>query len=300
MNWFKENAAEFSGQLQFDSPLKQHSYYRIGGPAALVATPESEADLRWLDRGVEQVGCPVAFIGRGSNLLAHDDGFSGLVVKTTKMNMEEVEKDGELVVGASVPVVGLLRRAGSNGWAGLEFLTGVPGTVGGAVFMNAGTHLGEAKDRLLAVKTYRLGHGFEEFKGDELKFEYRKNDFIAANSVVWSATWRVDSVEPSQVASTIKDVLDRRKATQPLDAPSCGSVFKNPKSAGMHAWQVIEKVGLRGFQVGGAQYSEKHCNFIVNRGDAQASDVRALIELAKQKASEMGIELEEEVQYLGF
>ncbi|MFL5814124.1 MAG: UDP-N-acetylmuramate dehydrogenase, partial [Bdellovibrionia bacterium] len=209
-----------------------------------------------------------------------------------------------LKTGGSVAVSSLLRRCAQEGLGGLEFLTGIPGSIGGVAVMNAGTHLGEAKDALRSVEIIPLsGEGAgtrKKFSRDELKYQYRKNLFLPAGCVVWQTEWQVRAEDPAQVKAKIDETLARRKSTQPIDYPSCGSVFKNPKSSGMSAWQVVDKLGLRGHQIGDAQFAEKHSNFIINLDRAKAADVRALIELAKSRAqSELGITLEEEVMYVG-
>jgi UDP-N-acetylmuramate dehydrogenase len=302
--WAEENQREFSGQLLWDEPLQKHTYYRIGGPAGCVASPKAREDILWLARGIAKSGVRVFVLGLGSNLLVSDSGFDGLVVKCGRINLDITPlSPTSLRTGGSVAVSTLLRRAALEGWGGLEFLTGVPGSIGGVVFMNGGTHLGEAKDCLLRVEVLPLlggGEGPLEFKADGLKYEYRKNSYLPEGAIVWSADWRIEARDPAVVKSAIDELLLRRKSTQPVDLPSCGSVFKNPKKHGISAWQVIDKLGLRGHRIGGAQFSEKHSNFIVNTGGARATDVRGLIELAKARArSELSIELEEEVRYLG-
>jgi UDP-N-acetylmuramate dehydrogenase len=194
----------------------------------------------------------------------------------------------------------LLRRAAQEGWGGLELLTGIPGSIGGVVTMNAGTHLGEAKDRLRGLEIFELEGGrTREIAPPEFRYEYRKNGFLPRNCIVLGAEWEVRREDPSAVKARIDETLARRKATQPIDYPSCGSVFKNPRASGMSAWQVIDGLGLRGHRIGGAQFAEKHSNFIINLGGATAADVRALIAMAKERAaSELGITLEEEVMYL--
>ena len=301
MSWFKENSGSFSGDLLFDEPLSRHTYYRIGGPAQVVAVPKSLDDLKWLSRGLAASGCPVFILGSGSNILVSDAGFAGLVIKTQRLNAEITLSGSLLKTGASVAVSSLLRRAGQEGWGGLELLTGIPGSIGGVVAMNAGTHLGEAKDRLQSVEVFLLDQAvLKKYSGEELKFSYRGNSFLPKNAVVWSAEWNVTLTDAAVVKSLIDETLTRRKSTQPLEYPSCGSVFKNPRDKGMHAWQVIEKLGLRGHKNGNAQISEKHPNFIVNLGGATALDVRALITLVKARAlTELGISLEEEVKYVG-
>ncbi len=305
--WCRENAARFEGQLLHDEPLSKHTYYRIGGQARVLAVPKSRQDLFWLAEALEATGARPFVLGLGSNLLVSDQGFDGLVIKAGRINLEietsEIS-DSRLVLrtGASVAVSSLLRRASAEGWGGLEFLTGVPGSIGGVATMNAGTHLGEAAGALHAVELLVLAGGNavpRRFEGEELRYQYRKNLFIPPGSVVWACEWKVRREDPAKVKAAIDETLARRKATQPIDLPSCGSVFKNPKAHGVSAWQVIDKLGLRGHRIGGAQFAEKHSNFILNLGDAKAADVKALIELAKTRAkAELGIELEEEVIYL--
>ncbi len=316
-DWFESHRSGFQGKLGFQEPLSRHTYYRIGGPADLLALPRSSGDLLWLSQGIQATQVPWAILGAGSNTLAHDEGFRGLVIQASKLNLRvsvkreewpqavRDQKEGDSVwAGASVPISLLLRRAAQEGWGGLDFLAGIPGSVGGVVTMNAGTHLGESISRLRAVSWVKLGDGKAEEQWTlrpELKAEYRRNLFLPAGAVVCSALWEIQPGEPAQVKKQMDEVLERRKKTQPLDHPSCGSVFKNPRESGLSAWQVMERLGLRGHQRGGAQFSPLHCNFIVNLGQARAEDVRGLIELAKKRAlTELGIRLEEEVRYLGF
>jgi UDP-N-acetylmuramate dehydrogenase len=304
--WAKDRMGGFTGDLRFDEPLSKHTYYRIGGPAAAFAFPKTLDDLRWLAEGVQATGIPHFVLGSGSNLLVADDGYDGLVIRATRVNLElgAVSEEGSTVrvrSGGSVAVSTFLRRAATEGWAGLELLAGIPGSVGGVVAMNAGTHLGEAKDRLTRVEVFDFASasGLRVFEAADLRFEYRRNLFLPKGCVVWSAEWLVKRADPATVKASIDETLARRKASQPIDYPSCGSVFKNPRESGLRAWQVIDKLGLRGHRVGDAQFSEKHPNFIINLDAARAADVRALITLAKERArTELGVELEEEVMYL--
>lgn len=300
-NWFRLNASRFSGQLLFDEPLSRHTYYRIGGPAAVLAMPKSREDLDWLAEGIHATGIRVFVAGAGSNLLVSDAGFPGLIIRASRLDIGIEARGNLLYTGGSVAISTLLRRAAQEGWGGLEFLTGIPGSVGGCVFMNAGTHLGESKDRLRKVQVFSFADsGVQEFSGPELKFEYRKNLFLPSPSIVLSAEWEIDRKSPSEVKEILDLTLARRKATQPIDFPSCGSVFKNPKEHGISAWQVIDRLGLRGHRIGDAQFAEKHSNFIINLGQAKAADVKALIDLAKARAEkELGIVLQEEVIWVG-
>lgn len=306
--WFRERSAEFAGVLSFDEPLAKHTYYRIGGPARVFAAPRTVEDLAWLSEGLRESGLPLFVLGSGSNLLVSDAGFNGLVVRATRINIEisPVGAPGSggfqrIRTGGGVAVSSLLRRAAQEGWGGLELLTGIPGSVGGVVTMNAGTHLGEAKDQLRRIEVYELDAArTRSFEFAEFKYSYRHNAFLPPRSIVLTADWDVRIEEPAKVKARIDETLARRKATQPIDYPSCGSVFKNPRAHGVSAWEVIDKLGLRGHRLGGAQFAEKHSNFIINLGAATAADVRGLIELAKSRALvELGVPLEEEVMYLG-
>ena len=304
LKWFREHATEFEGDLRFSESLAPFTYYKLGGPADILATPKLIHDLEWLSQGVRQSNIPLFIMGAGSNVLVSDKGFRGLVIRTAKLNQEiEFLNPTRIRVGASVAISTLLRRAAQNGWSGLEFLTGVPGTIGGVVAMNAGTHIGETKDRLKKVEAFSLSGGsagLHTFEEKDLKYAYRKNFFLPEGAVVCSTEWRIIPSEPGVVKSAIDAMLARRKDSQPIELPSCGSVFKNPKASGLHAWQVIEKLGMRGYRLGGAEFSSKHCNFIVNHGDAKASEVYELIRLAKKRAlDELSITLEEEVKYVG-
>ncbi len=300
--WCEKNAAQFTGVLLFEEPLSRHTYYRIGGPAELLAQPRTLEDLQWLHRALLETGVRSFVLGFGSNVLAHDEGFRGVVIGTRKLDLTITELEPGLVrTGAGVAISSFLRRASEQGWGGLEFLTGIPGSIGGAVRMNGGTHLGESSSALQSVDVFSLKSGLSrEVSGEELRFQYRKNLFLSPDDLVVGATWRYRAAPPAEVKALIDSTLVRRKETQPLDAPSCGSVFKNPMAHGMQAWQVVDRLGLRGQRIGNAQISSKHSNWIVNLGDAKASDVRTLIDQVKQRAkAELGISMEEEVVGLG-
>ncbi len=304
--WFKEHAGTFHGELRFAEPLSRHTYYRIGGPTPLLALPKGEQDIRWIREGLNRTGVNWFVLGLGSNLLVSDSGFDGLVLKTSRLDQSitvSQDLDGSLLVrtGCSVAVSSLLRKAGQEGWAGFECLAGVPGSIGGVVVMNAGTHLGEAQERVVTVETFDLSTLTKRtWTRKEMAFEYRRNLFLPAGALVLAVTWKIKLEEAALVKKQIDETLERRKSTQPVDYPSCGSVFKNPRGTSLRAWQVVDQLGLRGHRMGNAQFSEKHSNFIINLGSAKAQDVRALIQLAQSRAqSELGIRLEEEVHFLG-
>ncbi|MGK5089036.1 UDP-N-acetylmuramate dehydrogenase [Bdellovibrionota bacterium FG-2] len=308
--WINDREKDFKGQIIFDEPLSRHTYYRIGGPAKIFVVPRSLEDLQILAELLSAQSIPYFLLGAGSNVLAPDEGFDGLIIRTHKMNKEisvHKSEDGlRLRTGASLQLFGLLRRASKEGWGGLEFLAGIPGSVGGAVFMNAGTNLGEAKDILRRIELFSLTNPSEHLLSIQTKstdFAYRRNLLIQPGNLLWAAEWEISKRDPAEVSRGIESILERRKSSQPLNFPSCGSVFKNPKTADgatLLAWQLIEKLGLRGHTIGKAQFAEKHCNFVINLGGATAADVVALIGLAKARAlKELGVTLEEEVIKIG-
>lgn len=234
----------FQGEIRQNEPLSKHTYYQIGGPCKALLQPKSWEDLGVIKEVIQKEKIPYFIMGKGSNLLVADNGFQGLVIKADKLNIEISEQSDILTTGSSVTVSSLLRRAGREGWGGLEFLTGVPGSIGGVVFMNAGTHLGEAKDKLLSIRCFDFDgkEALKEVAGSDLKYSYRQNHFLKSSQIVYSAQWKVEQRDPSSVQKEITEVLNRRKASQPLEAPSCGSVFKNPYDSGMRSWEVIDKL----------------------------------------------------------
>jgi len=308
-NYFSNPPPDFAGEIKFDEKLARYTYYQIGGPADVFVTPKTKTDLLWVWEGVRQLRANFFLLGAGSNILVSDSGFAGVVIRLGRLNQEtgiHPTRSDRLVVGGSAMISMVLRRASQQGWGGLEFLAGIPGSIGGAVKMNAGTHLGETASRLREVEALILGQGDGEslvtqiYSFDQLKFQYRKNLFLPDHAVVWFTEWEITLADPTLVKNTIDETLLRRKQTQPVDHPSCGSVFKNPKEAGTSAWEVLDRLGLRGHRIGNAQISEKHSNFIVNLGGASASDVKALIDLAKTRAlNELGVTLQEEVMFVG-
>ncbi len=295
----------FTGSIEFNVALSKVAYYRIGGPVAVLLTPKCFSDLSLIHQLIQDTNLPFFVLGWGSNLLFSDEGYSGIIIRMKHL-FTEVEEcgDGVLKVGASLGASSLLRIASERGYGGLSHLTGIPGSVGGMIAMNAGTHLGEMKDCLSKTEYVNLLDSTKDLTihsrthGDA-DFSYRRNHFLKEGDLITHAYLRFQKADPVQVKSEIEALYLRRKATQPVDLPSCGSVFMNPREAGLHAWQVIDRLGLRGHRIGNAQISEKHSNFIVNLGGATANDVRALIELCKKEALEkLSIDLHEEVRIL--
>jgi UDP-N-acetylmuramate dehydrogenase len=294
--------APFSGECLFDEPLSKHTFFKIGGPASAMVVPKSIEDFVTLGKfiGVEKV--PFYFLGLGSNLLVRDEPIDALFIKTTKIPTKiEVEPSG-IRIGGGVAEASRQRKATESGWDGFQSISGIPGTIGGVIVMNGGTHLGEAADLILEVRTLDLAAPDAKIRTrskEELKFSYRKNHFLGPQEIVIDSLWKYSLGNPAEIRMKMDSLYRRRRETQPLEYPSCGSVFKNPKDSGLRAWEIVEKLGLRGHQIGKAQIAEKHPNWILNLGGASAVDVIALIDLVKTRAKgELGVTMTEEVKIL--
>jgi len=286
-----------------NTPLSRRGWWRLGGPADLyVELPSPDALAATLALAHEH-SLPITVLGNGSNLLVADAGVRGIVVKLTGDFRTSTLQDGpqgpEVVAGGGLYDAVLLKRLDDAGVSGLGCLAGVPGTVGGAVRMNAGTHLGELGDRVREVEVALPDGTLARLTPADIRFSYRRAH-LPAGAIVTRAWLRIET-DPTTVASDREKVrhhLDRRKATQPLDQPSCGSTFKNP--TGDAAGRLIDISGLKGHRIGGAQISEKHANFIVNTGGATAMNVYDLICLARRTVHDQhGVALEPEVHAIG-
>lgn len=281
--------------------LAPFTYYKIGGPARYFAQPASVDDLRELSGFLRRENARYFILGAGSNVLIDDAGFEGLVISTSKLDRTLQASGPTIEAGASVPVIQVLRHCMAQGIGGFEFLAGIPGSIGGVVCMNAGTKLGEAEKAIVEVRAFDLAlNTSRSILREEMHFEYRSQRFLQPDEMIVRATLCGYASDPRKVQNDLQALLGARSKSQPVDKPSCGSVFKNPEpSRGIHAWKIISDVGLRGHRLGNAQISELHTNFIVNLGGARASDVLALINEAKNRAkNQLGITLEEEVRII--
>ena len=278
--------------VQQDAPLKKLAYWRVGGCADFLVEVTTLETLQKV-----MALTPVLVLGNGSNTLIHDQGVRGVVVRL-KGELAGLAVDGtRAVAGAGMMLTVLLARLDRAGLAGAEPFAGVPGTVGGAVVMNAGTTLGEAKDLVRSVTLVLPGGEVKVWTAHELSFAYR-HATIPRGAVVATAELTLTEDEVSERRQRRQELLQRRKRTQPLDLPSCGSTFTNPE--GDYAGRLIEVVGLKGHRIGGASISAKHANFIVNHGEATAQDILDLIRLARTRVFEQtGILMEPEVRLMG-
>jgi UDP-N-acetylmuramate dehydrogenase len=284
------------GELRCDEPMSRHTSWRAGGKADLFFIPASVGDLQAFLRDLD-AQTPIFWLGIGSNLLVRDGGLRGVVVSATGIlrDLERVER--YLVrAGSGVPCTRLARQCIRWGLGPSEFFAGIPGTVGGALTMNAGAHGGETWERVESVRTIDRAGEIHRRSPAEYSVGYRS---VTGPPDEWflEATFRFEpGVEASMDA--MKEMLERRKATQPLGLPSCGSVFRNPPDD--HAARLIEAAGIKGHRIGGAEVSPKHAHFIINTGDATATDIEALIDHVRLTVKEHhGVELQHEVRIVG-
>ncbi len=288
--------------VSIDAPLVRRTWWRAGGPADGLVDAADLETLQAVRRIATETGCPLFVLGNASNLLISDAGVRGLVVRLTGdlARIEALPEDHLLIAGGGAKLVVLTSRMLRNGWTGLEWMAGIPGTVGGAVKMNAGTTLGEAVDSLVDIGLVTAQGAYETLPAESLGLAYRTSH-LPEGSIVAHARFRMGATTPEAIeasAAAIQHHLDRRKATQPIDQPSCGSTFRNPP--GDHAGRLIEAAGLKGFTVGKAQVSEKHANFVVNTGGATASDIRRLVEHVQRAVeAQSGVTLVREVHFAG-
>lgn len=284
------------GELRYDEPMSNHTSWRAGGPAEVFFVPASVDDLANFLSGLD-TDTPVFWHGVGTNLLVRDGGIPGVVISAAKM-LKYVERVNGLTVraGAGLPCTQLARQCIRWGLGPSEFFAGIPGSIGGALAMNAGAHGGETWERVAAVRTIDRSGEIHERAPAEYSIAYRSVTG-PANEWFIEGTFQFEpDADPSM--QTMKAMLERRKATQPLGLPSCGSVFRNPP--GDFSARLIEAAGLKGFRIGGAEVSEKHANFIINRDNATASDIEELIEHVRRTVREVhGVELLHEVKIVG-
>lgn len=295
-SWRDEIERRVHGQLMRDAPLAARTAIRVGGPADLLVRPADPDALGELLRAVRGLGVPFSVLGGGANTLVADAGVRGVVLKLPQDFPGESVEGERLVLAGGAPSARLPARAHAHGLTGMEFIAGIPGTLGGAVAMNAGTRIGEMRDVVSRVELATAeGTGF--VPADELAFGYRTCR-IPPGAVVTRLEVQLRRGDVAASQAVMREDRDRRRRTQPLDRPTFGSTFTNPP--GDHAGRLIEAVGLKGHRVGNATWSDVHANFIVNLGGATAADVLALIRLARARVAEgCGIRLETEVRFLG-
>ncbi len=281
-----------------NAPMSDYTSFRIGGPADLLVEPDSVDALLFCCKTLKAEGVSPVIIGAGSNLLVADSGIRGVVIHFGKA-MSRITTEGNIITAeAGVSLARLANEALSAGLTGLEFASGIPGSLGGAVFMNAGAYGGEMKDVVFETDYLTKDGEVATVTGKEHKFSYRHSVFCENDGIVLRSRMKLAQGDPETIRATMQELNTRRKDKQPLSYPSAGSFFKRPE--GHFAGKLIEDAGLKGLSVGGAQISEKHAGFLINTGDATAQDVCLLMELVKEKVFALyGVTLEPEVRMIG-
>ncbi|MBI3582346.1 MAG: UDP-N-acetylmuramate dehydrogenase [Nitrospinae bacterium] len=297
-NELKAVFEDISCKKKFNEPMRNYASFRIGGNADLLIFPEDTDDLRNILYICRDKKIPLFILGFGTNLLIKDGGIRGVVISLNKGFREIRITDDEMITaGAGAGLQTLVSFALKNGLSGMEFAVGIPGSVGGALIMNAGTRDGEMKDIVKSVKIMTDDGEVKVIKREDIGFSYRHSDF-QSGSVVLEADVILRRGNSRDIKKKMKSLIADRKSKQPLSSYSAGSVFKNPSND--FAGRLIESAGLKGFSVGDAVVSEMHTNFIVNRGNATAGDVLKLIEIVKERVfTKIGISLEEEIKIVG-
>ena len=286
--------------LLFDEPMNNYTTFRVGGPAKWMAAPQDEQQLRIILEICSELQVPCFILGRGSNLLVSDNGFDGVIVNLRKhFNKIEVDSENKTITaeaGASLPAVS--QAALSAGLTGLEFAAGIPGTMGGGLFMNAGAYGGELKQVVTEATVMTKDGMILHVPAEQMALGHRLSSFMQTGEIILSVKMQLTQGNPVVIKETMDDFNSRRREKQPLEYPSAGSTFKRP--AGYFAGKLIEDAGLKGFSVGGAQVSKKHAGFVINTGSATAADIWNLCnEIQNRVQNEFGVTLEMEIQKLG-
>ena len=286
----------FLGRILLNEPMSKYTSFRVGGPADLYCKPLNKKDLISLVQYFIKINYPFLIVGRGSNLLISDSGYHGAIINLEDC-LNEISKNKNFVTVESGLRMGLfVDFCIQNNLAGVEMLAGIPGTIGGAIMMNAGAYGGEISDHISEIEILRNGK-IKNIKKSDANFSYRKSGFVG--DVILSGKFNLPNGNISDLLLKRRELLLKRNSSQPLNLPNSGSVFKNPK--GFFAGQLVEEVGLKGFRIGNAQISDKHGNFIVNLNGATASDIMGLVRTAQEKVFEKrNIKLEVEVKLIGF
>ena len=296
---FKNKLEGICENVLYDEPMKKHITFRVGGNADAFVSVSNEKEIIDIINLCKEANVDYYIIGNGSNLLVYDDGYRGLIIEIGKSFADIKRIDDETFYADSGVLLSRIAvYALENELAGFECLSGIPGTLGGGVVMNAGAYGGELKDVVESVKVLDDNGDVFVIKNEDMKFGYRNSVVKEKGYVVLGATIRLRKGNAEEIKSLMSDFNGRRRDKQPLEYPSAGSTFKRPQ--GYFAGKLIEDSGLRGYAVGGAQVSEKHCGFVINKGDATCSDVLNLIEDVKNKVFEdSGVTLEREVKIIG-
>lgn len=284
--------------LREHEPMSEHTTFQIGGPADVFVCPETPEELSDCISACKEAQVPYMILGLGSDLLVGDKGIRGVVISLSEGMVGVTAEGRRLVCQAGVPIIEASNMACELGLSGLEFACGIPGSVGGAVFMNAGAYDGQVKDVLESVRVIDAEGNISNLNADELNLSYRHSRLQEEELYCVSATFLLEEADQDKIRAKMEDLTERRESKQPLDMPSAGSTFKRPE--GHFTGKLIIDAGLQGTQIGGAQVSTKHAGFLVNTGGATADDVHALIEHIQDVVEKnFGVHLEPEVRFIG-
>ena len=284
-------------QIEKQEPLSRHTTFRVGGPADLFLTPDSTqiSDVMQILKAHQ---IPITVIGNGSNLLVGDKGIRGAVIEFGKQIAQIHVEGSKIMAEAGATLAAVAQQAYKAGLSGMEFAAGIPGSVGGAMVMNAGAYGGEMKDIVESVTVLSKDGEVMELSNEQMEFSYRHSCVIGQEYLVLGAVIKLQQEEPEKILAQMEQLREQRVSKQPLEYPSAGSTFKRPE--GYFAGKLIMDAGLADYTIGGAAVSKKHCGFVINKGGATAADILALIQHVQQVVKEQsGVELEPEVKLIG-
>ena len=286
------------GRVEFNSPLSDHTTFKTGGNADILINPYTEDSIAHIIPVIKNEHIPIHIIGGGSNLLISDKGLRGVTIKISGSENSFNIAAGYIYAGASLGKEQFISSAINEGFGGVEFMAGIPGTIGGGIFMNAGTYMGSFSDIIKKIRLLNDNCSIVEVAIDELTSGYRTMT-IPENNIIIGGYFSLPKTDDSlEIKNRIDSIIRDRWEKHPMDYPSAGSVFKNPKS--YSSWKLINDSGLKGYRIGGAEISEKHTNFIINRDNAASSDIYNLIKYIQEKVySHSGIRLETEIKMMG-
>lgn len=287
-------------KIKYNVPMKEYTSFKIGGPAEVFVKIEKQEELEEILKIVKENEIPLTIIGNGSNILVNDNGISGIVVKIELKNLEIISNNSgnaKVVVQSGVKLGMLAQKLLSENISGFEFAAGIPGTIGGAIKMNAGAHGSEMKDIVKTITYLDRDGQKHKIKNSEAKFEYRKSLFSEKNYIILEVEMELHKGDFSEISEKMKEYSNYRKEKQPIEYPSAGSTFKRGKD--FITAKLIDECGLKGYQIGGAQISEKHAGFIINKKDATAEDVLKLMKYTKEQVyNKFGKVIEPEIEII--
>jgi UDP-N-acetylmuramate dehydrogenase len=297
MSW-KTNLPTVRGKLLLDEPLAPFTWFRVGGPADVVFLPADEQDLSDFLKALD-TAVPVLAIGVGSNLLVRDGGVEGVIIRLGKgFNGVEPLGDNRIKAGSAVPDAILARKAAEAGIAGLEFYAGIPGTIGGAVIMNAGCYGSETVNVIQSARVMNRAGEVSEISDEGFGYTYRHSDLMGADLIVLNAIYQGTADTPEAIKARMGEITSRRETTQPIREKTGGSTFKNPP--GHSSWKLVDEAGWRGKPFGGAMFSPLHSNFLINTGEATAADLEGLGEAVRADVKDKtGVQLDWEIKRIG-